>query len=288
MKTNIVIIHFVLFASLLSACTFGSDPQALAATVAAQTAAAASPTPLPTDTPQPTDTSTPTLTPTQTATATLTSTPTQTATATQDAKATAAAQATAQVEAVIAKVQPVLEQYNLTTSQGKLGWVQEEEIEIFVDTYNTLYFDNLTPSQVSFSDFLLSIDITWSSKMGFAGCGLIFLSEKDLRNGEHFRFETLRFSGLPAWDVIFMHNGEFQYNATGDVRFNNAIDLKDNSTNNYVLIVKDQLLTVYANGTRLSNVDVTKRSSGTFGVLGWQESGETTCTFSNGWIWDLK
>ena len=287
MKTNYSIVCLVLFTSLLSGCTFGSDPQALAATAAAQTEAAASPTPIPTNTPLPTDTPTPTLTPTQTPTETPTSTPTETATATPDAKATAAAKSTAEAEAMLAKVQPVLELYNLSTSEGKLGWVQKEEVELFIDTYGTMVWDELTPSNVSFSDFVLNIDITWSSKMGFAGCGLIILSEKDLRNGEQYQFETLRLSGAPAWDLIFLKYGEVQFNAS-DVRFNNAINLKDDSTNNYVLIVKDKLLTIYANGTRLSNVDVTKRSSGTFGVMGFQNSGETTCTFSNGWIWDLK
>ncbi len=288
MKQYSAIIRFILFASLLTACSFGPDPQALAATSVAQTAAAASPTPLPTDTPVPTDTPTPTLTPTQTATATLTATPTETATATQDAKATAAAKATAEAEALIAKIQPVLEQYNLSTSQGKLGWVQKEDVEIFIDTYNSLIWDEFTPANVSFSDFVLSVDITWTSKMGFAGCGLILMAEKDMYDGEHYQFEALRLSGAPAWRMIFMNYGEVQFYASGDIRFNNAINLKDESTNNYVFVVKDQLLTAYANGIRLSNMDVTKRKSGTFGVVGFQDSGETTCTFSNGWIWNLK
>jgi hypothetical protein len=267
MKLNLAIFRVILLASLLTACSFGPDPQALAATYVAETVSAASPTPQPTDTSQPTDTPAPTAT--ETPTSTPTPTPTETSTATPDSKATAAALATEQAEATIAKIRPVLEEYKINPEVGKLGWVQDEEIELYIDTYNTAYFDHLTAPQLTFSNFVLSLDITWTSTMGFSGCGLILLSENDLENGEQYVFETLRFSGMPAWDVIFMNYGEFQYNATGEVRFNNAINLKDNSTNHYILIVKDQLLTIYANGTRLSNVDVTKRSSGIFGILGF-------------------
>ena len=189
---------------------------------------------------------------------------------------------------MLAKIAPVLEQYKLSTAEGKLGWVQEEPLEIYVDTYRSMFWENLTPVNQVFSDFVLSIDITWASKMGFAVCGLMFLAEKDLQNGEQYQFNTLRLSGAPAWDVEFWEFNDWQYTATGDVRFNNAISLKDNSTNHYVLIYKDNLLTIYANDVRLGNVDVSKRNQGIFGALTWQDSGETTCIFSNGWIWSLK
>jgi hypothetical protein len=43
---------------------------------------------------------------------------------------------------------------------------------------------------------VLNIDITWSSTMGFAGCGLIILAEKDLEC-EHTT-PDLRLSGALA------------------------------------------------------------------------------------------
>jgi len=77
----------------LASCKKGPSAEELASTHAAETAAAASPTPLPTDTPTvtatptdtatPTSTHTPTQTPTVTATATPTDTPTNTPTATK-------------------------------------------------------------------------------------------------------------------------------------------------------------------------------------------------------------
>jgi hypothetical protein len=72
----LVFIVLVLLGSILVACTAATpDPQILAATSAAQTAAAASPTPVPTDTPVPTATFTPSPVPTDTPVPTATKTP---------------------------------------------------------------------------------------------------------------------------------------------------------------------------------------------------------------------
>ncbi|PKN94568.1 MAG: hypothetical protein CVU44_05655 [Chloroflexi bacterium HGW-Chloroflexi-6] len=72
-------ISLCIFACLfLSACQLGQSPEDIAATMMAETAAAASPTPVPSETPQPTSTNTPlppTKTPLPSATPTLTATP---------------------------------------------------------------------------------------------------------------------------------------------------------------------------------------------------------------------
>ena len=70
--------------------------------------------------------------------------------------------------------------------------------------------------------------------------------------------------------------------------FNSAIDQADGATNKIVLIVRQGLVGVYANGTRLSNVIINSRSEGRIGYFVWQESGVTTCTYSNNWIFGLN
>lgn len=282
----------ILVAILNAACSTGPSAEALAATYVAETAAAvaaaASLTPAPTESPIPTDTELPTETPTSTPTDTPAPTSTATATETPDAAATKAAAATQQAASLLPKIEPVLEQYNLFTDSGSIGWVQEKPVELYIDTYGTLISDNLTPPNQEFSDFVLSVDVTWSSKSGLAGCGLIFLADKKLDYGEQYRFYTMRFSGLPAWDVEFFNYDEFKYSVTGGIRFNNAINLLDDSTNNYVLIHKDRVLTIYANGTRLGIADITSRSKGIIGIFSYQESGKTSCVFENTWVWALK
>ena len=279
-------------AILIASCSNGPDPESLAATYVAKTAvaqaAAASSTPLPTVPPIPTDTSLPTATPTPLPTDTPTPTSTATVTETPDLASTRAAESTEQAANLMPEIEPVLEQYNLLTETGRIGWVQEKPIELYLDTYGSMVADNLTPINQEFSDFVLSIDVTWSSKSGLAGCGLIFLAEKQLDYGEQYRFYTMRFSGLPAWDIVFYNYDEFQYSVTGDIRFNNAINLLDDSTNNYVLIHKDRVLSIYANGIRLGILDITSRNKGIFGIFSYQESGKTSCIFDNTWVWELK
>jgi len=51
--------------------------------------------------------------------------------------------------------------------------------------------------------------------------------------------------------------------------------------------VEGTTFTAYVNGTRLGRAVDSKLSEGRIAFFAWQESGETTCTFDNTWIWDL-
>jgi hypothetical protein len=46
-------------------------------------------------------------------------------------------------------------------------------------------------------------------------------------------------------------------------------------------------MAAYANGERLSNVIISTMNKGRIGLFAWQESGKSTCTYENGWIWVL-
>jgi len=44
-------------------------------------------------------------------------------------------------------------------------------------------------------------------------------------------------------------------------------------------------LQVYANGDRLGAFTDKTLSEGIVAYMAWQESGQTTCTFTNSWLW---
>ena len=235
-------------------------------------------TPVPTDTPtpEPTDTPEPTLT------------PTEEPTATPDRKATAAAEATSTAEVLIAKIDEELQTIDYSTDSGSFGWAQEGVEVISLDPYYPYIYSPFAEGLIA-SDFILSIEITWESTGGFAGCGFFFRSEANFEDGEQYEFQTIRLSGLPAWDIIVNKYGEFQRNITG-VLTAGAINQEQGSMNKYLFIAEGGKFTLYVNDQRIGSYhdySVT-RADGRFAFTGWQESGETTCTFKNSWVWLLE
>ena len=140
----------------------------------------------------------------------------------------------------------------------------------------------------SYKNYVLTFDVNWSSTSGLAGCGVIFHSEQNLEIGEQYQFFTMRLSGLPLWDVELWNYGKWQSTTTGEPKVNSAINLDNGSTNHYVLVVKDDLLTAYANDKRLSNVIITKLEQGRIAFYAIQESGMTSCIYENAWVWVLE
>jgi hypothetical protein len=254
------------------------------------------PTPAPTNTPIPSDTPTliPTDTPvptsTHTATSTPSPTPTETATPTPDLAETEAAEAAIQAKATNDAIRGViaaeLESYEIDPDLGDLVYFNDEAVSLMVNQYDSSFFDELAGSQ-SFQDYVMGLDMTWESTGGLAGCGIHFHGENFL-NGAYYAFRTLRFSGLPAWTVLFIDDNEVKFSAIGDLRFSNAIDLRQDSTNHYVIVSQDRLATLYANSKRLGVIDLTKRDKGKLAFEVFQESGETTCTVERMWIWSLE
>jgi hypothetical protein len=146
---------------------------------------------------------------------------------------------------------------------------------------------SLADEQV-FTNFAMQISIEWTSSSGLAGCGLILRAEDDLDNGEQYRFYTLRLSGAPLWDVELWNYSDFQSSTTGGTRQNQAIKLEDDSVNRYTLVAQGTTLTIYANGKRLGAATLkASRNEGRIGAFTFQESGVTTCTISDGWIYNL-
>ena len=273
------------------ACLFIAVVLLLSACNAPQPQATVTPTvPPATDTPMPTATATATETPlpteTPTATPTETPLPTDTPTATPDRKATEQAAAQAELEAQTALVKAELEALELST-EGQLGWVQAKPETIKLTEYGQRIYTDINKLE-SYKNFILKVDVTWTSKSGLAGCGIIFRATPPIEDGNQYILETLRLSGAPAWDIIYVKDNMGIANMMGEVKFNSAINLDQGATNTYFLVANGDSFSVYANGKRIGSTSYSsKQTEGAIAFVGFHESGETVCDFSNAWIWEL-
>lgn len=255
-----------------TACTPQQAPEPTA-TPAPPTATAS---PAPTATPEPTATPTPTETPV----------PTATPTSTPDARATEAAAKTATVEAAISQINEVLADYDLSTDSGRLGYLHPT-LKLKVNTYGEDAIDTQFPDKM-FKDFVLHTRVTWTSTTGLAGCFVVFRSDGDFDKGKHYRLFMMRLQGLPLWDMEYYSLGRFQRNITGDVRETGALFTEQGSENQLVLIAQGGKLAAYGNGERMGIASDSKLAEGTIAYGIFQESGETTCTYEDTWVWELE
>ncbi len=233
-----------------------------------ETAVPPTETPLPTDTPEPTATDTPE------------------PTATTDFAATEAAEATAAFEALSSTVIEQLAVYDISADSGHLAWVGGAPVEVSTTGGFQKIYEPMDEGTV-YSTYVLHVNVAWDSSTGFAGCGITFNSGDDLERSKQYEFITIRVSGLPLWAVQLIEFGDFLSSATGGAKVNGAINQGAGEVNEYVLIVRKGLMGAYANTVRLSNVIISSPSEGRIGFFAWQESGETTCTFSDAWVWAL-
>ncbi len=246
-------------------------------------------TPVPTNTPLPTttDTPVPTNTPEPTATFTPEPTPTATFTATPNFRATATAEAEAAAAEKLAQVVVEIEKLSVDPAGGALAWYQPAGASevLQTETYDALIIREM--NDIAYKDFVMRVDITWESTSGLAGCGIVLRSEDNLEQGEQYQFFAFRLSGAPAWNIELWRYGQWQSTTTGEWKFNDAIKLDNGATNSYWFIARGTNLQVYANSTRIGTVNITRRSEGEFGYLLYHESGKTSCTFSNAYIYTL-
>jgi hypothetical protein len=242
-------------------------------------------TAVPTDTPVPTATAT--LTPTATATATaaptLTSTPTRTATATPNRTATAEAKASATLQAQLAQVLPVMAKYKLPTDKGRLVYYATEPYTLEETSYRSYTYNFF--EEDSYSDFVYHSDISWESSGGLAGCGLIFRSDGDIDAGEYYFYAIMRLQNAPLWEMDYVKNGV--WNPLGH-QYVNAIDDKQGGTNEMIVVANGNNVQAHINGKKMTEIDYNKLTKGQFAQLAWQDSGKTSCTFTDSWIWVNK
>jgi len=242
----------------------------------------------PTDTPAP-PTNTSTSEPTETHTSTPTEAPTltQTPSPTIDLPATAAVESTQEAEKMFSEIDQVLQKVNYSIDQGYLAWSERDPWPIASTTYGTIIFEPIDEG-INYSTYVMHYDVTWQSTSGLAGCGLIFHSEKNLGFGKQYRFYAYRFSGLPYWTVELWNANWPPTSAMGRGKLNSAINQENGSTNSYTLVVRKDIMTIYANNKRLSHVPISSLIKGRIAFFVFQNSGKTTCSFDNAWLWSLE
>jgi hypothetical protein len=65
------------------------------------------------------------------------------------------------------------------------------------------------------------------------------------------------------------------------------LDISQGSTNRVAVVGQGNQFTTYVNGVDAGSVAHAGLRSGAVGLLARQESGKTTCTFENAWLWIL-
>ena len=232
----------------------------------------------------------PAVTPTATAThppPTTTSTATSTSTPTPDLTATAQTAATEQVAAYLEELEPILDDLGYSTSRGFLAYYDEGPYSIPLDIPASNLHEQID-SPNTYGNYILGIDLTWETEAGNAGCGLIFGAQGDIRTGESTHFVYTRFSGAPYWGFHHYRGNVFQADLLGSPFGNAAIRQSNGSTNSFVTVLQDSSITWYANDVRLGGGTMPAALlEGSLGYFAWQESGITTCTATNIWIWKL-
>lgn len=227
-------------------------------------------TPTPSITPTPSDTPTPSTTPTNT--------PDIPATETRVAERTAA---------FIEAYGPGLDIAGFTVNQGELAYSASREVILQLNTnYNTRTWEDINTGEIG--DFVMNVDVTWTTSTGLSGCGIYFHGDGDFAYGKFMGFEFLRLSGAPVFNLLYIDNnriGSFiapRYSSTGH------INVTDGATNNFIIVVTHPDVVIYANGERIAGGTLPAAiDSGYLAYNLNQESGDTTCRFNNAWVWEL-
>jgi hypothetical protein len=266
-----VFFAIVLASLVLSGCAPKSSVEPAAASDESATA-------VPMDTMVP-----PTNTPSPTATATLTPSPTPTQTATPDLAATIKAQQTANAEDFLKRIEPDLSNYGFTLADGQLLWMQEEPRVITVDTYNTSLFETIDAP--AGDNFVFQTSITWNTTGGLAGCGLFFrMSDQD--DGPSNQFIMYRLQNAPAWDISYYDQNSWERSLSNWVYAQGIKDRNDDE-NIVTLVVDGRNIYPYINGKKQRLVEDITLKDGLFAFTASQESGVSTCTFKDSWIWAI-
>jgi hypothetical protein len=230
----------------------------------------------PTSTPLPTATSTPLPTATNTPLPTDTPTPT----ATPNLQATQAAQNEETIRGMLTDLE-------LPADSGHLGWYQDNKISIGLQglSFNREIFDK----KFTAADFVMYSELTWKTD-SWPTCGLMFRSDNQLDKGDFYVLQFLRFSGLPAWDIEYIHNGIFVSTITNKVQFSDSLNIDNGATNKFVLAANGNEFKVYFNGNYEGQFyDWSKKLfEGNIAFMGTQSAGSTQCIFDKSWVWIYK
>jgi hypothetical protein len=194
--------------------------------------------------------------------------------------------ATAEMDGNLALIAPKLEKLGFDLESGRLIHFSQSKVSLSVDSY--MADDHKMILEKPIQDFIMQADVSWKSSSGLAGCGIVFRAEEDLERGANYQYLMMRLSGAPAWDIQHYNYGQYQYSLLPFTQFTPAIDDRQNAINTITLIVRGDTFKSIINTTKGNDARDNGLTEGGIALLAWQESGETTCTFNNVWIWRLN
>lgn len=288
-KSTISLALFVLLAAVLACGTPGSEPtpnatlQALTESLNSTATADL----LPTSTPAPGATA-PESDP-QSDVATVQAQATEISVNATSTRNVVATERAIEAEATNVAFQPIMQElqsYGIDTNQGRLAWTHPP-LTLFVEGYLQHDFDVEYVSVAA--DFLVAADITWNTQFGSTGCGYVMRSDADEEAGDrYFAIATRGGSGRVLFGVQL--DGNLVLDDSVDI-FANGIDplfeWQNDTTNRMVVIGRGNTFSIYTNGTHLG--DYTPESAfferGFVAFVALNESGTTTCTFTNAYLW---
>ncbi|HEY3344126.1 MAG TPA: hypothetical protein VGJ97_04320 [Anaerolineaceae bacterium] len=187
----------------------------------------------------------------------------------------------------MAKVKPELDKVGVAPADGKLVWHNDEDIVLSATTYGEWNYQDLKEAG-SLKNFVLHADIGWNSTSGLAGCGFVFrAADGNIKTGAQYKLLLVRLQSAPGWLVDFFNFGKWLFSLNGNDDLSRAILDQPDSVNKVTLVARGQNLLTYINGEKMRQLESNKQSDGAAAFMVDQESGTTTCTFSNGWVYAL-
>lgn len=208
------------------------------------------------------------------------------ATATQNVQATTQAGEAAATAQAFQPIMQELQSYGIDTNAGRLAWTHPP-LTLFVEGYLQHDFDVEYVSVAR--NFVVAADITWNTQFGSTGCGYVMRSDADEEAGDrYFAIATRGGDGRVLFGVQL--DGNLVLDDSVDIYANGidpAFQWQNDTTNRMVVIGRENTFSIYTNGTHLG--DYTPASAfferGFVAFVALNESGTTTCTFTNAYLW---
>ena len=240
------------------------------------------PTPTLTNTPEATDTPLPSDTPEPTAT----KKPTVNKAATQRAneEKTSAAQ-TEFASAVLGEVESKLDDVGEIMGYGSVIWLYPAPIEVDSSKPNMIYYHSID-SSIQAGDFAFHSIVKWETKqkVGLVNCVIMFRIGDDISLDPMYMMRMGRISGFPhVWFELY---DGWNYIAGSNGRASNYIHDEGGAENEVILVARGTQFNAYVNGHQIEVWWNSKQDYGGFALGTWQDTGGSTCTFRDNWIWE--
>ncbi len=283
-KSQISLALFALLAAVLACGVPGTDPQpnetvqALTDSINQTATAAAAPT----NTPAPEGDA-------QAAVVTAQAQATEisvAATSTRNLQATEQAIEAANTAQAFQPIQQELQALGVDTNAGRLAWTHDP-MTLFAEGY--LQYEADVQFVTVATDFAVAVDITWNTQFGSTGCGVVVRDNGDEEAGDRYLIVATR-GGNGRVITGVQLDGNLVTDESVDI-YANGIDplfaQQNDTTNRLIVIGRGNTFSIYTNGTYLG--DFTPQTAfferGFVAFVALNESGTTTCTFENAYLW---